>query len=161
MFKRLALSWGASSVMLMSGLAGIAIGQATPAAAGNGCSNYASVQKDDFVTAASGYRLHGWLRHDYCDDVFAEQHRYWGGEDSRYCDGCGYHNLAYQYIQLRSWSYQNCDGVLWYNSTYVPPSPSAYDNLITPWTNDECYTPQADVHGTQKNGWSYSWYRNY
>lgn len=144
-----------------------------PAAATDGCSSYYLYQQDDYVTAASGYRLHGWLRADQClKGIYpfeGWQRRYVMGQDSRYCDGCATHNVTTTRMTGKAWYGYNAGdsarpGHLAYDNT-LTLSNTWKVNLVTPWLEHDNYNDdrRASASGYQaKTGiFTYSWFRQY
>lgn len=142
-------------------------------AATDGCATYDIWQQDDYVTAASGYRLHGWLRLDACKKgtfpFVGIERRFVFGHDSRWCDGCATHTVSVTRITGKAWRdywQGNPDhpGVLAYSSKLQLQNAWKV-NLVTPWMahEDELSDPRASATGYQeKTGvFRYSWFRQW
>jgi hypothetical protein len=160
--KRQVAHIGLAAVFCLSILLGFAAAFPEPAAGAANCQAWQirQEQKDKFATPATNYRVHGILRHYWCQNEFtlAFGHQYYYYQDVRYCDGCAPHNVNTIRIATRAWQ---C-GTLYHNTTITK-----YNTYLvsewSPWTDWVYCGPQADETGySYKSGvYSYSWYLNY
>jgi hypothetical protein len=161
--KRQVAHVGLAAVLCLSGLIGFAAALPGPTLAEASCQPWQirTEQKDKFATPATNYRVHGILRHNWCQNEFflAWGHQYYYYQDVRNCDGCAGHNVDTIRITTRAWQ---CGDL--FHSTVITKYNFWWVAENSPWSDwVYCPSPQADETGfSKKNGvYSYSWYLNY